>query len=77
MTIKTCVELDPFYSYYYFKLILLALPYTIVLQKFQFFLEGIDLQKISYESRTYESVDEKSLSLAMSQKTMKKIIRED
>ena len=31
-----------------------------------------DHQKNSYERRAYESVDEKSLSLAMSRKTMKK-----
>ena len=31
-----------------------------------------DLQKISYERRAYESVDEKSLSWAMSRKTTKK-----
>ena len=35
-------------------------------------LEGI-IKKISYERRDYESVDEKSLSKAMSRKTMKKI----
>ena len=34
-------------------------------------LEGI-IKKISYERRDYESVDEKSLSKAMSRKTMKK-----
>ena len=34
-------------------------------------LEGI-IQKISYERRDYESVDEKSLSKAMSWKTTKK-----
>ena len=33
--------------------------------------EGI-IKKISYKRRDYESVDEKSLSLAMSRKTMKK-----
>ena len=32
-------------------------------------------KKKSYECRVYESVDEKSLSYAMSQKTMKKRIR--
>ena len=31
-----------------------------------------DRQKMSYEFRTYESVDEKSLSLAISRKTTKK-----
>ena len=35
------------------------------------FLEGT-IKKISYECRDYESVDEKSLSLAMSRKTTKK-----
>ena len=34
-------------------------------------LEGI-IKKISYERRDYESVDEKSLSEAMSRKTTKK-----
>ena len=34
-------------------------------------LEGI-IKKISYERRDYESVDEKSLSKAMSRKTTKK-----
>ena len=34
-------------------------------------LEGI-IKKISYERRDYESVDEESLSLAMSRKTTKK-----
>ena len=34
-------------------------------------LEGI-IKKISYERRDYESVDEKSLSWAISRKTMKK-----
>ena len=34
-------------------------------------LEGI-IKKISYERRDYESVDEKSLSWAMSRKTTKK-----
>ena len=34
-------------------------------------LEGT-INKISYERRAYESVDEKSLSLAMSRKTIKK-----
>ena len=34
-------------------------------------LEGI-IKKISYEHREYESVDEKSLSWAMSRKTTKK-----
>ena len=33
-----------------------------------------DYQNISYKRRAYESVDEKSLSLAMSRKTTKKII---
>ena len=37
-------------------------------------LEGI-IKKISYERRDYESVDEKSLSKAMSRKTMKKRIQ--
>ena len=37
-------------------------------------LEGIN-KKISYERRDYESVDEKSLSKAMSRKTTKKIIQ--
>ena len=37
-------------------------------------LEGI-IKKISYERRDYESVDEKSLSWAMSRKTMKKRIQ--
>ena len=37
-------------------------------------LEGI-IKKISYERRDYESVDEKSLSKAMSRKTTKKIIQ--
>ena len=36
-------------------------------------LEGI-IKKISYERRDYESVDEKSLSKAMSRKTTKKRI---
>ena len=36
--------------------------------------EGI-IKKKSYESHDYESVDEKSLSRAMSQKTTKKWIR--
>ena len=35
--------------------------------------EGI-IEKISYERRAYESVDEKSLSLVMYRKTTKKII---
>ena len=34
--------------------------------------EGI-IEKISYERRAYESVDEKSRSLVMSRKTTKKI----
>ena len=34
-----------------------------------------DHQKISFERRDYESVDEKSLSYAMSRKTMEKKIR--
>ena len=38
-------------------------------------LEGI-IKKFSYERRDYESVDEKSLSLAMSRKTTKKRIQE-
>ena len=38
-------------------------------------LEGI-IKKISYERRDYESVDEKSLSQAMSRKTTKKRIQE-
>ena len=37
-------------------------------------LEGI-IKKISYERSDYESVDEKSLSWAMSRKTTKKIIQ--
>ena len=37
-------------------------------------LEGI-IKKISYERRDYESVDEKSLSKAMSRKTTKKRIQ--
>ena len=37
-------------------------------------LEGI-IKKISYERRDYESVDEKSLSKAMSRKTTKKKIQ--
>ena len=37
-------------------------------------LEGIT-KKISYERRDYESVDEKSLSKAMSRKTTKKRIQ--
>ena len=37
-------------------------------------LEGI-IKKISYERRDYESVDGKSLSKAMSRKTMKKRIQ--
>ena len=37
-------------------------------------LEGI-IKKISYERRDYESVDEKSLSEDMSQKTTKKRIQ--
>ena len=37
------------------------------------FQEGI-IQKISYERRAYESVDEKSLSWVMSRKTTKKRI---
>ena len=37
-------------------------------------LEGI-IKKISYERRDYESVEEKSLSQAMSRKTMKKRIQ--
>ena len=35
--------------------------------------EGV-IEKISYERRAYESVDEKSLSQAMSRKTTKKRI---
>ena len=35
--------------------------------------EGI-IEKISHERRAYESVDEKSLSWAMSRKTMKKFM---
>ena len=38
-------------------------------------LEGI-IKKISYERRDYESVDEKSLSEAMSRETSEKIIQE-
>ena len=38
---------------------------------FIFILEGI-LEKISYERRDYQSVDEKILSYAMSRKTTKK-----
>ena len=38
-------------------------------------LEGT-IKKISYERRDYESVDEKSLSQAMSRKTTKKRIQE-
>ena len=38
-------------------------------------LEG-SIKKISYERRDYESVDEKSLSYAISRKTMKKKIQE-
>ena len=37
-------------------------------------LEGI-IKKISYERRDYESVDEKSLTKAMSRKTTKKRIQ--
>ena len=37
-------------------------------------LDGI-IKKISYESRDYESVDEKNLSKSMSRKIMKKIIQ--
>ena len=37
-------------------------------------LEGI-IKKISYERRDYESVDEKSLSEAMSRKTTKRRIQ--
>ena len=37
-------------------------------------LEGI-IKKISYERRDYESVDEKSLSWAMSRKTKEKRIQ--
>ena len=36
--------------------------------------EGI-IEKISYERRAYESVDEKSLSYVMSRKTTKKTIQ--
>ena len=43
-------------------------PFTEILILFS---EGI-IKKITYERRTYESVDEKSLSYAMSRKTMKK-----
>ena len=43
-------------------------PSTVILI---LFWEGI-IKKIYYESRDYESVDEKSLSLVMSRKTTKK-----
>ena len=58
-------------------LILLALPYGKVYQKFRFlFKKGLS-KKNSYERRAYESVDEKSLSLAFFRKAMKKRIWED
>ena len=51
-----------------------ALIDKISILKLLFKLEGI-IKKISYERRDYESVDEKSLSKAMSRKTTKKRIQ--
>ena len=45
--------------------------------KFQLYIVlRTDYQKISYKRRVYESVDDKSLSLAISQKTIKKGTRD-
>ena len=56
-------------------LILLALPYSTIKKNSIWIKEGI-IKKNSYKRRAYESVDEKSPSLAMSRKTTKKRIRE-
>ena len=53
-------------------LIVLALPDGIVLAKFSISIEEGIIKKISYERRAYESVGEKSLSLAMSRTTTNK-----
>ena len=57
-------------------LFLRACPYDTVQQKFRFLFKKGSSKKNFYERHDYKSVDEKSLSYAMSRETMKKRIQD-
>ena len=56
----------------YLTLFLLACPYGIIKQKFRFWFKKGSSKKFPNERRDYESVDEKSLSEAMTRKNYEK-----